>query len=279
MERRAHKAPELPSWFALSKYQAASTLGAAGWYEQLGVRRTLIELLDSRDAMTPQERARRGLPAIFDAVRASPIVDIGSSRQMQEWFASADESFLGVRLATITDHYWTEGSLERKKSRYARKYFDEVTSDESAWTKPQKLKWQPWMAEPIDKIASNRFCEANIVVNWLLPRRVLTEQFAALLKELPDRLQRNEATIKDERRPNFKSWVKFGVLPYLDLKIWGLEVGKKLKIEAMSSAIFPDDEGGVDVVSKTTTKIAKRLLEPKYLHTLRALAARELAAR
>ena len=58
MTSRAFKAPELPSWFALSKYQGASNLEAAGWYEQLGVRRTCLDLLDDQKKVSPQEKAR-----------------------------------------------------------------------------------------------------------------------------------------------------------------------------------------------------------------------------
>jgi hypothetical protein len=42
MTKRIRKVSQLPEWFDLAKYSKAESLDEAGWYEQLHVRRQLL---------------------------------------------------------------------------------------------------------------------------------------------------------------------------------------------------------------------------------------------
>lgn len=104
-------------------------------------------------------------------------------------------------------------------------------------------------------------------------------QFERLLNDLRSTLRRKSIVTKNWRKPDFADWNRFGVLPYLDLRIWGQETGTRISNRVMADAIFLPGEGGEEVVRKTTAKLARELLTLKHLETLAALAAQEIAER
>lgn len=99
------------------------------------------------------------------------------------------------------------------------------------------------------------------------------------MNDLRSTLRRKSIVTKNWRKPDFADWNRFGVLPYLDLRIWGQETGTRISNRVMADAIFLPGEGGEEVVRKTTAKLARELLTLKHLETLAALAAQEIAER
>jgi Family of unknown function (DUF6387) len=68
-------------------------------------------------------------------------------------------------------------------------------------------------------------------------------------------------------------------LPYADLLIWAKENKVKIPNRVFADAIFPQGEGGEEVVRKTTRPLAKRVLGSLNMEILEARAASELAER
>lgn len=113
-------------------------------------------------------------------------------------------------------------------------------------------------------------CESNISVNLTLPNELLVEQFKVFLQSL--RAKTEVKDIKKFRRPDFQGWVRFGVLPFLDLMIWAFETKTKIPNRVMADAIFPTGEGGEEVVRKTTKPLVAELLDVKNIEILAALS-------
>ena len=70
--------------------------------------------------------------------------------------------------------------------------------------------------------------------------------------------------------------MRFGVLPYLDLKFWELETGNKIPLRVIADAIYPIGEGGEETVRKTTVPLANSLIQNNNLRILIAQVATEM---
>lgn len=284
------RASDLPEWFRLAKYAPAESLDSAGWYEQLGVRRDLISLISSRrlnhwqtDEFPLVDNCRRAL----DLVRENPIVDVSTDDLLRVYFyggplhelKSRDPRYsFGVRLATVRDLYVTEGLIKKDERDYARKFFAQTFDRNDDWFKKGfQYQCTDWIDEPVDGITDSASSNVTARVNLLLPDKVLIEQFKRMLKELREPMQKIGNPPPDLRKPDYSSWIKFGVLPYLDLKIWEMESGATIPNRVMADAIFQPGTSGEEVVRKTTSNIARELLTLQFLETLAALAAHEIA--
>lgn len=106
---------------------------------------------------------------------------------------------------------------------------------------------------------------------------MLIEQFKQLLPALRVSEENSQNAERVYRRPDSASWIYFGVLPYLDLKLWAQVEGVQIPNRVFADAIFPPGEGGEEVVRKTTSKIADQVLTATYLQELAAIAALEIA--
>lgn len=251
---------ELPSWFKIEKYEAAKTLDATGWYEQLMVRHIGKSYFDE-DLNDGSDSSLQSLEAL-DLLRATPIIDVHNNLLIKVLFGGGgiDELktdtpnySLGVHMTSVREHYQTENKIENEKRAYARNFFAQMWGKN--WlTKPLKYTHKDWIDKPIDNIRSSPEFNINISVDMRLPDKELIEQFKQLLKGLRDPLQQLGITIDNRLRSDFDGWAKFGILPYLDLIAWAEMEGLKIPNRVMADAIFPVGEGGEEVVRKTTKK-------------------------
>ena len=72
---------------------------------------------------------------------------------------------------------------------------------------------------------------------------------------------------------DFDYWIKYCVIPYLDLTLIAKIEGKIIKQSAMGKLIFPDelnddDKNPVGIISATTQPTAKWLIKTKIHRTL-----------
>lgn len=292
MTKQIRHVSSLPKWFDLAKYAGANSLESVGWYEQLSVRSDLIGLVGSRrwesgQSSSPPETGQQTM-RVLALIRETPIVDIAKDELLTAYFyggalyelkAGDPRYSFGVHLTTVRNLYLTEGNIEKDKRTHARNFFAQIFDQDRDWSTPLAFKHKDWIDEPIDGIADSGGFDVNIRVNMLLPDRVLVEQFKRVLNQLRSPLQRAGVAIENTRMPNFSDWIRFGVLPYLDLQIWQRETGTKIPNRVMADAIFLPGDGGEEVVRKTTAKLADDLLTRKHLETLAALAAHEIAER
>ena len=276
---------ELPSWFKIEKYEAAKTLDATGWFEQLTVRRIGKSYFDE-DLNDGSDSSLQSLEAL-DLLRATPIIDVDNNFLIKVLFEDGrlyelktgdPHRSLGVHMTSVREHYQTEKNIENEKRDYARNFFAQNWGKN--WlTKPVKYKWKDWIDQPIDNIRSRPDFNVNIRIDMGLPDKVLIEQFKYLLKNLREPLQELGLKIDNRLRPDFDGWAKFGVLPYLDLASWAKMESVQIPSRVMADAIFPAGEGGEEVVRKTTKKLAKEILTESHLNKLATLAAYEIAER
>jgi hypothetical protein len=223
---------------------------------------------------------------MLELIRETPIADVTgddglrvflASTALYELKSSSPRYSLGVHLATVRNLYLTEGSIEREKRTYCRDVFAQIFASD---TPIGKVFAHPdWIDAPVDGIVENAGPVVNVRVNMGLPDKVLTKQFKRLLEELRSPSQQGGIAIENWRKPDYQGWIRFGVLPYLDLHIWKQETGNKIPNRVMADAIFLPGEGGEEVVRKTTAKLADELLTLKHLETLAAVAAHEIAER
>lgn len=280
MARRSNeirKRDKLPDWFSLEKYQFASGLNVAAWYEQLYSRKTLISMVNknfNNGALLSH------IQEILKMVRDNPFIDVAANDLYQIYLDGGALHEIktgnityspGVHFSTVRDHYLVEMGIEVEKRNYARAFFKQI--ENGFLDKPLKYKYQDWINEPVDSLQGHY--TKNLRVNLAIPDSVLIEQFKSLLQKQRRSLASVGCTLDSKHRPNFSAWCKFGLLPYIDLKTWEIETGKNIPNRVMADAIFPTGEGGDDVVRKTTAKHAEETLDNAFLEKLAALAAQE----
>lgn len=266
---------DLPKWFDISKYKTATALDKTNWYENLFVRGELLQVIDSIEFKKALKEGRQIAQSIYsdlETLRQAPIYSVSGLNKRKLWLLCRARQIrpeAGVRQMTVNDLYWAEKNIDEAKRNYARTIFSRTDDSESfydalLWTKREEA----WKVNPLGDVLSGGLLKVNL----LLPENLLVEQFKAMLKN-------KKRSIRKVQSPEFDKWIKFGVLPYLDLKIWERESGKSITNRVMADAIFTPGEGGEEVVRKTTAKLADELLTIKHLETLAALAAHEIAER
>lgn len=116
-------------------------------------------------------------------------------------------------------------------------------------------------------------------VDLTMPDAILVEAFKAWLATVREEFYIDSP--KQYRRPDFASWVRLGVLPYLDLVSWAELTGKSIPNRLMASLLFPTGDGGEETIRKTTAPIAMEMIgrggysDRTILDTLLAIAAHE----
>ena len=286
MTRRVRHVSDLPTWFHLEKYAGAESLGTIGWYEQLAARRELMALITSPPWQSEEVSGPfyddSMLNRALETIRGEPIADISGNNFLGNFLECSPQRLknaevhrsLGVHLVTVRDLYMAEWSIEGDKQKYARQFFSEIAKN------PWGLRehgYKNWIDKPVDAISKRPGFDVNIRVNLSLPDKVLVDQFIHLLDSLRD--TKTHWVAPPLRKPDFSKWIRFSVLPYIDLKIWEGEADVTIPNRVMADAIFQPGEGGEEVVRKTTSDLADELLSERHLDTLRALAAREIAER
>lgn len=289
MANRIKHLSDLPEWYGLDKYEKAKSLDPAGWYEQLLARKRLLIAggLDHKKSLDgPPKTTLEVLEAeLLTLVRTTPIIKLSRNDPLRAFIYSLTGKTLlsggpsytrGIDLTTVRSFYRTERLIQREKRDYARKYFSRYETDE--WLYPEKYRPMDWMDGPIDAISRKYIfsLSVNVELNLLVPDNVLEEHFRELLQDIRTSLAEFGPQIENKQRLNFELWQNYGVLPYLDLKIWESETGIKIPNRVMADAIFPVSQGGEETVRKTTAKMAKSLLTQEHLETLAAVAAQHI---
>jgi hypothetical protein len=286
MARVVRRATDLPSWFNLKSYSQAESLDAAGWYEQLAVRKWLLKIIDWRNE--DKELFSSTDMETLSFIRSNPIVDVTANLAMRVYFydgamhehrTEQPNYSLGVRLSTVRDFYLVEGNVEPEKREYAHRFFAQIFAKEDDWLEGAINRQFPctdWIDKPINSISNQPGSAINVHVDLCLPDKVLIEQFKSLLRSQRRTISDDGIGLALNRRANFEDWISFGVLPFIDLKIWERESSIKIPNRVMADAIFPPGEGGEEIVRKTTSKIAKELMADGNLKFLAALASQRI---
>lgn len=297
MAKRIRRVSDLPGWFQLEKYIDTAKLDAAGWYEQLSVRSECFGMLelfipDNLQAESPYKLSEYFLLAL-EGIRETPIVDVKSNIIFKIYFSRGSLSdfkdgskhahySLGVHSLTCRELNIMENLMTSGRRKYLRRWNEqfEHTSDDTI-NKEFTYVYKSWMDAPIYK-SHIPFHKKSvpIMVDLKLPDTLLLSAFKQWLTNIREERQ-TTTTMNRYRKPDFDSWIKFSILPWLDLTIWQKEVSVTIPNRVMADAIFTLGEGGEEVVRKTTKPLALKLIEDKEsnghpLTSLGAQAAYEL---
>lgn len=286
--KRIRNIHELPEWFELEKYKGVESLDTTGWYEQLSVRSTIQSMIAPR--WNGKTKFIQQEIDVISAVQAMPIIDVTATDLLKCYFfggplpelkASDPQYSLGVHLATVRDLYLMEANIYSEVRRTARAWSAECSSGKDWLSKRNKnfnLDYvSMWAHDPVNKHSDDK--RPLVRINTDLPDSVLIEQFKQMLRSMRDPAQEEFYPVRDHRKPDFSSWITFGVLPFLDLRIWARMADVQIPNRVMADAIFKPGEGGEEVVRKTTTKLADDLVKSSHLTMLASLAAYEIAER
>lgn len=292
MSIRIKHVSELPKWFNLDKYKKAKKLDAAGWYEQLRLRANFLAYLDPTQDEVPTEI--RELPifknALAEAIatfRETPIFDIkGEGRGKLPIFLYFEDPSslcekldhtLGVHQMTFEEFELVRSAIDPIKLQYVACWKDQFQYRMLDTSKPF-YKFESWIREPIRKSMIEEIKDEHdfgprnldtVVIDLNFPDKILIENFKQYLAARREE-SKTEYLSKPNRQQDFYDWIRFGVLPYLDLKLWEIETGDKIPLRVLADAIYPPGEGGEETVRKTTAPLAKSLIE---YHNLRILLA------
>lgn len=96
---------------------------------------------------------------------------------------------------------------------------------------------------------------------------VILRQFNNLLSSYRERTQSNGKLISNNE---IKSLIEYKVIPYIDLMLWGMATGCKIRDQEVADALFPDEYNisRIDTVRQTVKKKALALLSrssPKFI--------------
>lgn len=298
-ERMIRNVCELPSWFDRNNYAAATELDAAGWYVQLKLRQDALCYLDFDESRvypnTPfaieamRKDYAHGFRCVTDLLRLSPIAPPTaiSTQPLFEGFFGPTYS-AAVRTMTVGDLRVAERKLSVGRKQYSINWIDGI-DDAFLGRKRVVFGRKNWINRPLhesskcdlpadlNEIREQRspWGDTPVVVNLSMPDAMLIEQFRDWLDEIRKTMS-SQAGKRRYQRPDFESWIRFGVLPFLDLTIWAKENGLSIPNRVMADAIFEPWMGDSEAVRKTAAPLAMSLLKGSDIgraSTLEILAA------
>lgn len=281
MPKRIKTVSELPKWFRLVKYENAKNLDTLGWLEQLEVRKELI--INYSDQISDKTSL---VYEMLKVCHENPIINISVNSDLSWLFLGDDicelkqknvSYNLGVQSMTIRQLFMHKAKINPTRYEYMLKWWDQIT-DFFQQRKKIKYQFRKWIDKPLHDSSIPTLMNTEVVcVNLSLPDYVLIDHFKQFLVNC--RSQRKDIySTKPYRQPDFNEWIRFGVLPYLDLKIW--EIGEKVTIpnRVMADAIFLHGECGEETVRKTIKPLVESILTEDSINRLIAKAALELSA-
>ena len=271
MGKRITKAADLPDWFEPRKYEATLHLDPAGWVEQLELRKFCYELFwqQQGDALgSTVDYLGFELRELLADMRATPIYQFYASEYhakiVERSGASPSPSALpGIRALTPGDIIRFVAQLTPDRRRDLLEILSR-SIEELAFIRRED---QAWLEETLEE-----FPEQVLVVNTFLPNKLLIESFERFLTA-----SEKNSPLKVRRQPRaniFLEWCNCGLLPYLDLRIWGMETDTEISNKALASGIFPKNpEKGEENIRKTTQKHAEDIVDGALpIWALRAFA-------
>jgi Family of unknown function (DUF6387) len=221
------------------------------------------------------------------------------TRSFAEIDVSNQTSARGVHAVTIEELYMNELTVVMRIRKAARQFFDETStvlcgfmdeyrpemiassriynflnrkakarengfSNEDYMGRPRASRYESWLSEPLQLHQTAQYPKSHSLmsVNLLLPDSLLVEQFLESVATL--RKMSSVDPPPKSTRPDFESWIKHGLLPYLDLRLWAFKEKVTISNRAMAGAIFRDGFGGEETVRKTTARIAEDMTSTSH---------------
>jgi hypothetical protein len=209
----------LPKWFDLKKYERAVALDAENWNFQIAVRSTCFYHLGAMRSPEPYLPPEWDAPILkaLASLRSNPIAVANSPAFDHKVFSWCYETpVAAVRSMTRLDLY----SIGRRVRE--RLTPTEIERTQKLLTQsPFALAVSPtdWLQPSVDEDCEG-LLELPIMIDLRFPNRVLRQHFDIYLQRLR---RRKGGRPKDARKktPDLNKWGKTGVLPCIDLLLWG----------------------------------------------------------
>lgn len=292
---------DLPDWYDFEKYANLKKLSAIEWYELLLLRWNSDYWLTHYGTKKFRETAYYYEPLL--ASRASPLFLLEDSLQIgmigggQLHALKNDKDFFsrdsyGVSPLTFDRLYQIESNLSEIYKKKLRLWFDrmssgciskmsEATDSDSEWA---RLFIHTPICEINEKTKESSFFGHKggverkfdfVEIDFSVPDKILVAQFKEYLK-----FHRRKYPIisnsVEAKYPEYRKWIEYGALPYIDLTLWAKEEGCIIPNRVMADAIFLESDKGEEVVRKTTQKIAKAITRREFIDFLATIAAQEI---
>jgi Family of unknown function (DUF6387) len=237
---------ETPTWFNLRRYGGLRELGALQWFDLIALRCYLLGELEAPEDLGARVDLRRAI----DEICIDPLNDRQLDRSFPDemyWYWYCAHSFhwlepSGVKLLTHSD---LNGVAE--------------------WEEKRRDTQSP---TPIVDLNSPICCNNALgetvqlmSVDLNSPDAVLVEQFKKNLSELRKVIQQPCAV--ESVSPSFEAWIDHGVLPFLDLKLWGNAHNKWISNPRLARAIYSDQLRGEGSIRNTTEAHADALMDTR----------------
>ncbi len=290
MTARIKHVSDLPKWFNLDKYKKAKKLDAAGWHRQLAFRGKIVDSFYEKIEVEFVDIVKSEISNALNLLREKPILD--DHGEIPKYFSSFNEAkqisqtlnhLPALHPMTLEQFALIKSVLNPKRVEYVKLWLEQF-EDDAPLVDPPIYKYEPWIRKPLSQSTNEEIKPENnfglygmdpVIVDLNYPDKILLETFKQYLATRRAE-SKTEHLSKPLREQDFYDWCRFGVLPYLDLKLWEMETGNKIPLRVLANAIYPSGEGGEETVRKTTAPLAKSLIEYHNLRILVAQVATEL---
>lgn len=281
---------DLPEWFDLEKYRGCESFCAAEWLEQVERRHDLLKLHPRFNERIAQNGERHWLEFALEfwmltiqepaqKVREKPV-DSPSKGKINEWMAHAENQ--PVRSVCVMDLAW-QGTRDLDAERDGRAA--KGISKRWAAINPNSISVWDFVEHATSPLSLNYYGEEGghysgggneipiIQVDLGASDAALKKAFSMWLKEARAS-QKNTRSRRSS--PLYDRWARYGLLPYLDLRIWEMETKSHIPDRIMSAAISRYDAGESNL-RKTVAPLADSLM--RDLSEIKSLAAVEAIPR
>jgi hypothetical protein len=267
MECEMKKTKGLPKWFCLENYNDANSLTPLEWYENLNKRRmffvyhSLSHSNRTDIAICRKERGIEGCKKFIDLITNNPIQRVANEKDIyypRTTVRNLNNRSLEYNYQKLVDNappiFFDYLKLHNQSKDEANKlsYRDETLKN---FFQSECSSWIPQYAlAEVNLYATDEHIIEDFKI-WLAnTRSILNKKSAKKVFSVAD----------------FNEWAEYQILPYLDLKSWGLFSGCHLTQAMIGHALFPDefDIDTTERIRRTTKKKADWLMNHTVLDAL-----------
>lgn len=255
------------SWFDLTNYDKLSTLDLSDWYELIIVRASLIDDIEAYRRLLEEYDDYGRKEFIFSMIQSAclhiktnpsiPFLEFGfGDSYNREYICTSVYSTCASAHFDIANDPKLSDISELLKPEYI---FDNLSDEDSMI-----------ISKPIDMILMDRDV-THVTVQLEATDEQIMNDFRQWLNKYRE-ITGRESIKKLFKQTDFNKWIKYGVLPYLDLKIIANIEGKKIKQVKMAHLIFPDeyDVGTEGRIRQVTKPEAEQLIKKDTLRAIQA---------
>lgn len=294
---------DLPAWFNIEKYAGLEQINSAEWYDLLLQRHSHIRYLELNGAEFYKEE-NHPITSVLIKSRNNPLYLLnkefetfifggGKLHALKNDTKFFNHMSFGIAPLALMRIYQIENWYSKETKLRLRNWVDQIfngnfdisenfiSGDETSFIKSfihepisHSLKTHGELSIGENSIDTSKRGARFVEIDFSLPDKILVEQFNQYLSDHRQKYPQLSEK-KQYKYPNFSRWIDFGILPFLDLKIWQLQTSYKIPNRVMADAIFPNGEKGEEIIRKTTQKLTKTVMSYEYLDFFSTIVAQE----